>query len=217
MDAARPSLYSDRRCPYAMRARMALRYSGIAVEIREIALKDKPEHMLRLSPKGTVPVLALTEGQVIDQSLDIVHWALQRNDPENWRLIGAEAAQQEATALIDENDGSFKSALDRYKYAVRFPEQPMHVYRAEGERFLQRLEQRLQRQSHLCASQRSLADIAIFPFIRQFSMVDIAWFEQIGYTALRAWLQGLTGSQLFAGIMEKHPLWVEPTPLEDGT
>lgn len=196
-----------------MRARMALRYSGIVVEIREIALRDKPRHMLRLSPKGTVPVLALPGGRVIDESLDIMRWALQCSDPEGWRMSDDATAQQEMAALIAENDGPFKSALDRYKYAIRFPEHPPEVYRAEGERFLRVLEQRLQRQGHLCGSHRAWADIAIFPFVRQFSMVDSAWFEQSDYHALRTWLHALTSSSLFVSIMEKHPVWVESAPV----
>ena len=192
-----------------MRARMALRYAGVEVEIREIVLRDKPQHMLQLSAKGTVPVLALSHGAVIDESLDIMRWALAQNDTENWRMDGYAADQSATQELISENDGSFKSALDRYKYAVRFPEQPAEIYRAEGEGFLQRLESRLQQQGYLCRTTRSLADIAIFPFIRQFAMVDEEWFEKSGYDALRDWLQRLIAMPLFTDIMQKHPTWLE--------
>lgn len=203
-----PILYSYRRCPYAMRARMALRYSGIQVEMREIALKQKPQHMLALSPKGTVPVLVLNDGSVIDESLDIMRWALAQHDPEDWQLADASSIQL-AEGLIAENDGQFKSALDRYKYAVRFPEQPAAVYRAEGELFLQKLEQRLHGQPYLFGNQRSLADMAIFPFIRQFAGVDAAWFTASPYQVLKAWLSVLVESELFTGIMQKHPPWIE--------
>ena len=192
-----------------MRARMALRYTGIEVEIREIALRDKPQHMLELSPKGTVPVLGLSNGTVIDESLDIMRWALAQNDPENWRMDGDSAGQSATEELIRENDGSFKSALDRYKYAIRFPQQPAAAYRAEGERFLQRLESRLQQRPCLCRATPSFADIAIFPFIRQFAMVDEDWFAQSGYDALRDWLRRLIAMPLFADIMQKRPTWLE--------
>lgn len=126
-----PILYSYRRCPYAMRARMALSYAGIPVEIREISLKQKPAHMLQVSPKGTVPVLVLPDGQVIEQSLEIMHWALQQHDADGW----LSADPPHAALLIAENDGAFKQHLDRYKYAIRFPEYPAEHYRAQGELF----------------------------------------------------------------------------------
>ena len=192
-----------------MRARMALRYSGIETEIREISLREKPRHMLQLSPKGTVPVLVFANGTLIDESLDIMRWALAHNDPEDWRMTRHADGQSATEALISENDGTFKSALDRYKYAVRFPDHPAETYRAEGESFLQRLESRLKQQPCLCRASPSLADIAIFPFIRQFAMVDESWFAQSGYEALRAWLQRMTAMQLFTDIMQKHPIWSE--------
>lgn len=204
-----PILYSYRRCPYAMRARMALRYSGTAVEIREIALKDKPRHMLQLSSKGTVPVLVLADGTVVDESLDIMHWALARHDPDDWLLAGNAQLREEAEAMIAENDQQFKPALDRYKYAVRFPEKPAEAYRAEGEVFLGKLEQRLYGRPYLLAQHCSIADVAIFPFIRQFSLVDAAWFEQSPYAALKQWLAALTSSELFMAVMQKHPTWIE--------
>ena len=202
-----PVLYSYRRCPYAMRARMALRYSGIAVEIREIALKDKPGHMLRVSPKGTVPVLVTGE-TVIDESLDIMHWALGRHDPDHWLPL-EDARRAEVEALIAVNDQEFKATLDRYKYATRFPEQSAETYRAQGEVFLQTLELRLQAQPWLCGQQRTLADMAIFPFVRQFAMVDMAWFEHSRYKAVMAWLADLKESDLFLAVMQKYPTWVE--------
>ncbi|MDO9151508.1 MAG: glutathione S-transferase [Methylotenera sp.] len=198
-----PILYSYRRCPYAMRARMALKYAGIAIEIREISLRDKPAHLLEVSPKATVPVLVLLDGAVLEQSLDIMHWALQQRDIDGWLLAHDEQAQQ----LIAENDTSFKQALDRYKYAIRFPEQAMEDYRSQGEAFLAKLEQRLTQTSFLAGKQMSLADIAIFPFIRQFSAVDADWFESTKYIKLKAWLSLMVESELFNSIMNKHPVY----------
>jgi len=195
-----PILYSYRRCPYAMRARMALSYAGIAVEIREVSFKDKPAHMLQVSPKGTVPVLVLQSGQVIEQSLDIMYWALQQHDADGWLR---EDPQQQL--LIAENDGSFKQSLDRYKYAIRFPEYSAEHYRQQGELFLQKLEQRLQQSAFLLGNTISLSDIAIFPFIRQFAAVDSVWFETAAYTRLESWLQHLVNSTLFESVMTKYP------------
>ena len=201
---ALPILYSYRRCPYAMRARMALKYTGIAVEIREIALRDKPEEMLKVSPKATVPVLVLDDGTVLEESLDIMRWAVPQNDSDGWLVTNNELTQQ----LIAENDSSFKRALDKYKYAIRFPEQSAKAYRAQGEVFLQKLEMLLNESQFLIKDQVSLADIAIFPFVRQFWAVDSAWFEAAPYPKLKAWLKGLVESELFVSIMEKQPTYI---------
>ena len=192
-------LYSYRRCPYAMRARMALKYAGIALEIREIELKNKPAHMLKVSPKATVPVLVLSDGTVLEQSLEIMLWALQQQDKDDWLIADSELTQQ----LIAENDSIFKQALDKYKYAIRFPEDSAEVYRTQGEVFLQRLEILLIQSQYLLSSQISLADIAIFPFIRQFSGVDTIWFEAAPYPKLKIWLKTLIESELFTNIMQK--------------
>lgn len=200
-----PILYSYRRCPYAMRARMALKYADVAVEIREISLKDKPKSMLEVSPKATVPVLVLQDGTVLEESLDIMRWALQQRDSEGWLNADSELTQQ----LIAENDGSFKQALDKYKYAIRFPEQSAETYRTQGEVFLQKLESLLNQSAFLLKDQVSQADIAIFPFIRQFSGVDAVWFEAAPYPKLKAWLKGLVESELFVSIMEKQPTYLE--------
>lgn len=186
-----------------MRARMALAYAGIDVEIREISLKDKPAHMLQVSPKGTVPVLVLTDGQVIDQSLEIMYWALRQHDADGWLSVEPE----QAGLLIAENDSTFKQSLDRYKYAIRFPEQPAEYYRAQGELFLAKLEQRLQQGIYLLGNSVSLADVAIFPFIRQFEAVDKPWFETAGYTNLGRWLHGMVESRLFLSVMGKYPVY----------
>lgn len=204
----RPILYSYRRCPYAMRARMALSYAGIQVEIREIALREKPAHMLAVSPKGTVPVLVLASNEVLEQSLDIMDWALQQSDVDEW-IIQDQAGQKLTADLIVTNDGAFKKSLDKYKYAIRFPENPPEIYRAQGEEFLQRLEILLQQNTYLCRNTISKADVAIFPFVRQFSMVDENWFESADYPSLKAWLNGLLNSQLFLGVMQKYPVWAD--------
>lgn len=192
------TLYSFRRCPYAMRARMALRYSGVPVEIVEVSLKAKPAAMLAISPKGTVPVLD-ANGQVIDESLEIMRWALAQHDPDDW-LLGGDSRIAE---LIEANDQAFKVQLNRYKYAERYPEQPMEVYRAEGAVFLQRLDKLLTDRDYLLAEHPCLADIALLPFVRQFAHVDREWFAQTPYVRLQAWLQRLLDSDLFTSIMKK--------------
>lgn len=197
--AALALLYSYRRCPYAMRARMALSYAGIAYQVQDISLKDKPAGLLAVSPKGTVPVLVLPDGQVLEQSLDIMHWALQQHDPAQWLGIDRVNSQ----ALISENDGAFKQALDKYKYASRFPEQSAASYRSQAEVFLCKLELALQDQPFLSGTHLSLTDVAIFPFIRQFAAVDANWFAQAAYPKLQAWLQASLESSLFLGVMVK--------------
>ena len=187
-----------------MRARMALKYADITVEIREIELKNKPAEMLKASPKATVPVLVLNDGNVIEQSLDIMHWALQQQDTEGWLKADNVLTQQ----LIAENDGAFKQALDKYKYAIRFPEQFAEVYRAQGEVFLQKLENLLSQSKFLLGNQIRLADIAIFPFLRQFSGVDAAWYETAPYPKLKAWLKTLVECELFISIMQKQPTYI---------
>ena len=189
-------LYSFRRCPYAMRARMALRYSGVPLSIVEVSLKAKPEQMLAASPKGTVPVLVCADGSVIEQSLDIMHWALARHDPDNWLQPGC-------NELIEANDTTFKVLLDRYKYAIRYPEHPMAFYRAQGAEFLQRLEDVLTRSPYLAGPALSLADVALAPFVRQFAHVDRDWFAQAPYPHLNAWLERFLASELFSSVMRK--------------
>lgn len=196
-------LYSYRRCPYAMRARMALSYAGIAVDIREISLKDKPTHMLSASPKGTVPVLVMPDGRVIEESLEIMIWALQQKDIDGWLTADSLQTQQ----LIAENDGQFKKNLDQYKYAIRFPEHSADYYRGQGEEFLAKLELRLHQTTFLVGNTISLADVAIFPFIRQFAAVDNIWFESTDYLKLKIWLKYMVASELFQGVMEKRQVY----------
>ncbi|MEE4279322.1 MAG: glutathione S-transferase [Halieaceae bacterium] len=199
---AAPVLYSFRRCPYAIRARMALAYADIPVELREVLLRDKPPEMLRCSPKGTVPVLVLPDGRVIDESLEVMRWALAQNDPERWM------ATADATALlVERNDGEFKAFLDRYKYADRYPEHSAHWYRDQNAGQLATLEQRLREQGWISGARSGFTDIALFPFIRQFAMVDRSWFDAAPYPALQRWLQYWLDSGLFARVMFKLPRW----------
>ncbi|WP_248797381.1 glutathione S-transferase [Pseudomonas sp. MWU13-2105] len=198
------TLYSFRRCPYAMRARMALHYSGVAVEIEEVSLKNKPARMLALSSKGTVPVLACADGRVIEQSLEIMHWALAQHDPQDWLLSRDPLAAQATALLIEENDTVFKQWLDRYKYAVRYPEFALEHYRQQGGQFLLKLDGLLARNGHLLAEHLSLADIAVAPFVRQFAHVDQVWFAQAPYKHLQAWLEQFLASELFNAVMAKR-------------
>ena len=204
----KPILYSFRRCPYAMRARMALAYSQQVVEIREIVLRDKPKSMLELSPKGTVPILILNDKNLLEESLDIMHWALTKHDPENW-LPKSKTINIEMLNLIKLCDGEFKVHLDHYKYADRYPDHSTSDYRQLGEGFLKILNQQLSTHIYLYGQKISLADIAIFPFIRQFAHVDKAWFDQSEYEHLKMWLAHHLASEYFLCIMKKLPQWSE--------
>ena len=200
-----PILYSYRRCPYAMRARMALQYSGIELEHREIELKNKPQSMLLASPKGTVPVLCV-DGIVIDQSLDIMHWAIAQSDPDKWGDIDESIGR----IWIDKNDGPFKKLLDQYKYPNRYPELIQEeVLGAVEELMLKPMETALQSSQYLLGSKMTWVDVAIFPFIRQFSMVNPQRFEQLSYPSIKRWLNQHLESSLFKSVMQQHPIWKE--------
>ena len=201
-----PVLYSFRRCPYAIRARMALRYADVTFEHREILLSNKPRAMLLASAKGTVPVLLLPDGSVIDESVDIMRWALARQDPDHW---WRKEHVTTTLALVNENDFEFKVHLDHYKYADRFPARPPSHYRSEAEKFLLQLERNLGLHRYLLADQPGFSDVAIFPFIRQFAFVDKPWFDQAPYPNLQHWLQSFLDSDLFLSVMTKKPLWHE--------
>jgi glutathione S-transferase len=210
LPAPLPVLYSFRRCPYAIRARLALAHAGVAVELREVALRDKPAAMLVLSPKGTVPVLQLPDGRVLDESLDIMRWALQQRDADGW-LARADTSPQ--AALMTATDGPFKHWLDRYKYFNRFPERSQADYRAETEQcLLAPLEALLGQTPWLGGATPCLTDAAIFPFVRQFAGVDADWWATAPWVATRAWLQAWLDSGLFAPVMVKQPLWAAPQP-----
>jgi glutathione S-transferase len=201
-----PVLYSFRRCPYAMRARMALLASGTTCELREIVLRNKPQEMLQASPKGTVPVLVLSDGKVIDESLDIMLWALQQNDPEQW-LVPATESLETMLQLIAQNDGEFKRHLDRYKYPDRYDNVDPLQHRAQGSQFLALLEDRLARHPFLFGPHPALADIAIFPFVRQFAETDRTWFDAQPWPHLHRWLGGWLTSDVFERIMQKYEPW----------
>lgn len=201
-------LYSYRRCPYAMRARMALAYSGIAVEIREISLRDKPASMLAISPKGTVPVLQ-SDDLVIEQSYEIMKWALRQSDPDQW-------LSKDTENLIDDwvakNDGPFKKLLDQYKYPDRYPSVELEETLNQATTlFLGPINEHLQASDYLLGPQLSLADIAIFPFVRQFAMVNPDWIDQSGLKLLKQWLNEHLESPLFLSVMQKYPTWHDPT------
>ena len=229
-----PILYSFRRCPYAIRARMALTYAGLTYELREVSLKNKPKEMLDISPKGTTPVMQIfnemeaslnTQNQgfiVLEESLDIMNWAIQQNDPQNWGNLPEEYLAI-AKHLIATNDRDFKQALDRYKYANRFPERSPEFYREQAEEFLQVLELQLQSRSQteaahnfLISDRQTFADMAIFPFVRQFAYVDIDWFLSSSYERLQQWLKWHETSAMFELVMQKFPMWIPRDPPQEG-
>ena len=200
-----PVLYSYRRCPYAMRARMALKYAGIEVEHREIEFRNKPQSMLLLSPKGTVPVLCVDE-LVLDQSLDIMRWALDKSDPDGWRETNEEASQ----IWIEKNDGPFKTLLDQYKYPNRFADLNQEdVLNSAIELMLKPMESTLQSSKYLMGNKISLVDVAIFPFIRQFAAVNPRRFEELPFPLVKAWLNQHLESDLFNSVMDKYPTWID--------
>ena len=185
---------------------MALKYASVDVELREVLLRDKPDAMLEASAKGTVPVLVLPDGRVIDESVDVMRWALAKSDPDSWRLDDLES---ETDGLVNENDFVFKQHLDHYKYADRHPEQRQSYYRGKAEKFLRLLEQKLTLNPYLVTDRPTFADIAVFPFIRQFAFVDKAWFDQAPYPKLQGSLQAFLDSDLFLSVMTKFPRWEE--------
>ncbi|WP_442595869.1 glutathione S-transferase [Parapusillimonas sp. JC17] len=205
-----PVLYSFRRCPYAMRARLAIAVSGHACELREIVLRDKPPSLLAASPKGTVPVLIDSDGCVIDQSLDIMLWALSRNDPAGW-LAPGRGDLPAGLALIKRCDDEFKPLLDRYKYPQRFGLGTGLAHRDEAGLWLQELDKSLQASPFLFGNSPSLADMAIAPFIRQFAHTDKAWFQAQAWPCLQAWLDAWMNSPLFEQVMKKYSPWREGT------
>ena len=200
-----PVLYSFRRCPYAMRARLALQAAGVRCELREVALKQKPEALLQVSPKGTVPVLVLP-GQVIEQSLDIMLWALAQHDPEHWLPADA-AVQSDAMQLVTQCDGDFKYHLDRYKYPYRYDLPDGLTHRAQGAAWLAMLESRIAAQGFMVDRQRRWADAAIAPFVRQFARTDATWFAEQPWPALQAWLAAFEASPAFGRVMTSYKPW----------
>jgi len=192
-----------------MRARLVIHYCDIKLEQRDILLKDKPLAMLQASPKGTVPVLVLPDGEVIDESRDIMLWALAQG-ADNHALLGNQQQQDAISQLLNQCDYDFKPYLDKYKYWVGHPESSQLDYRRSAEVFLQQLELVLEQQRFLLGDALTLAELGIFPFIRQFANVDIKWFEQSPYPCLRNWLNNLINSDAFTVIMQNYPLWAAP-------
>jgi glutathione S-transferase len=206
MSAKYPILYSFRRCPYAMRARLALMVSNRVCELREVVLRDKPQEMLEVSAKGTVPILIDVDGGVLDQSIDIMLWALRQHDPEKWLMPeqGSVAEMLELIALFDEG---FKYHLDRYKYPDRYPGVDAQAHRHEGSLYLGRLNAQLSATKYLFGNNVALADMAIAPFVRQFAHRDRAWFNEQPWPGLQAWLAEFTESQIYSSVMQKYPPW----------
>lgn len=202
----RPVLYSFRRCPYAMRGRLALVSAGIETELREIVLRDKAPDFLKASPKGTVPVLVLPD-QTIEESLDVMDWALAQNDPEGWLNY-----PPEGRSLITVSDGPFKTALDRYKYHTRHSSDPA-TERENAARFLRELDQQLGGKPYLFGDSPTQPDMAILPFVRQFANTDRAWFDAQPWPHLMPWLNAFLESERFAKIMPKFPKWEAGDPV----
>lgn len=193
-----PVFYSFRRCPYAIRARLALVSSGVEVALREVVLRDKPEAFLAASPSATVPCL-IAGNTVIDESLDIMIWALRQHDPEDWLNM-----PQEGWDLIEECDGPFKAALDRTKYAARYPDADHVAEKTRAVAFLRKLDAHL---NGALFGVPTLADAAIFPFVRQFAFIDKAWFDAQDWPHLKTWLDAFLGAPAYQSSMSKIPQW----------
>jgi len=206
MNSIKPILYSFRRCPYAMRARMALSYAQLEYELRDILLKNKPQSLLNYSTKGTVPILVFAN-QVIDESLDIMLWAIRKRDKSGW----LDAKNQ--FDLIQLCDHKFKLQLDQYKYSDRF-EKSDEFYREQALWFLVLLNEKLMSQNNLFSDNISLADIAVFPFVRQFAYVNKLWFDSLPFNALKKWLERHMNSALFKHIMLKTDLWKDDCSID---
>lgn len=209
-EACLPVLYSFRRCPYAMRARMAIAKAGISVELREVVLRDKPLALIEASAKATVPVLLLPDGSVIDESYDILVWAFGLSDPDSWLPDN----RAELTEMVIRNDGEFKKNLDGYKYSQRHSEKSRDEYRDAGAKWLAVLDDRMRASDFLCGNSPTAIDIAIMPFIRQFANTDPMWFEASPYRSLRRWLSFWVNSELFLSVMHKYPQWQPGDPGE---
>jgi len=201
-----PILYSFRRCPYAMRARMAIHASGQKCELREVLLRDKPPSMLEYSPKGTVPVLILQDGNVIDESLDVIDWALNLNDPDDWQRSKDTKKTKE---LIKINDGEFKYHLDRYKYSKRYDNEDPEFHRKKCLKFIESVNNELNYSKYIFDDNISYADIVLLPFMRQFRIADMEWFDSLPYDNLKEWLSSFLNSPLLNSIMKKYDLWKE--------
>ena len=201
-----PILYTFRRCPYAMRARLAIKASGVIVEIREVKLKNKPEELLNISPKATVPVLYISSKKIIEESLDIMKWALEINDPLKL-LEQVKLNKIEVHNTFNKLENDFKQNLDRYKYSSRFDQPNPELYRDKNLRILNQFNNLLQHNKGIYSSHLSLLDYAIFPFIRQFRNVNSIWFDSLELKFLKSWLYELIDSDEFSSIMKKNLIW----------
>lgn len=204
-----PILYSLHRCPYAMRARMAILLAQQTVLLRDILMKNKPIEMLTASVKGTVPVLIFDDQSVIDESLDIMIWALGKNDPQDLLYNNQSEALTEMKNLISRNDNEFVSNLKKYKVTARYHDIEEKFYRQKCELFIGELEQRLTEHAYIMGENPSLADFAILPFIRQFSRTNRQWYLQSPYPKLQRWLKSHIQSPLFGKVMTKYPQWLD--------
>ena len=208
MDANKkyPILYSFRRCPYAMRARLAIKASGLIVEIREVELKNKPKEFLNITPKATVPIVCISSKQIIEESLDIMEWALKINDP--LKLLKHEKLNNiEIHSILNKLENEFKQNLDRYKYSSRFDLPNPKLYRDKNLQTLNEFNNLLQNNKGICSSNLSLLDYAVFPFIRQFRNVNSVWFDSLELKFLQTWLYELIDSDEFSSIMKKYEIW----------
>ena len=207
-----PTLYSFRRCPYAMRARLALRLCKIECIIREISLKAKNTEFLRVSPKATVPVLVLPNGEVLEESLDIIYWSLEQNDPSKLKVndqLGGKTSK-----LIELFDTEFKFHLDRYKYSSRYNIQNSKVHRDKAREILVQINTMLKGKNYIGGKNISLLDISILPFVRQFRIADMKWFDNnLGLDNVNKWLNIFLNSDLLASIMTKYKVWEIDDPV----
>ncbi len=206
---ALPILYSLRNCPYAMRARLAIFKANQTVLLRDLVLSNKPAEMIAVSPKATVPVLVLADETVIEESLDIMLWALRETDPHDLLHCQKASALSTMLSLINLFDNDFKTCLEQYKCAKRYQEDNLIQCRVVCEQYIQQLEQRLTKHTFLMSDKESLADIALIPFIRQFARIERQWYLQSPYPKVRQWLNSYLQSPVFTKVMAKHPLWVD--------
>lgn len=204
-----PILYSLRRCPYAMRGRMGIALSKQQVLLREIITKDKPSELLASSAKGTVPVLVLPDGQIIEQSLDVMNWALQQNDPQDLLRSSNSTLNQQVHQLIKVNDDEFIGHLEKYRASVRYRNIDKEQRRQDCEGFISKLEALLTDQAYFFGETPSLADFAVMPFVSQFVRVEKKWFVQSEYQNVGRWLRTHLDSKLYTQVMKQYPLWNE--------
>ncbi|WP_232775132.1 MULTISPECIES: glutathione S-transferase [unclassified Shewanella] len=206
---ALPVLYSLRNCPYAMRARLAIYASGQQVQLRDLVLSNKPAEMLEVSPKGTVPVLVTSNGQVIEESLEVMLWAFEQSDPDDFLDKANQNVLDEMLGIIAIFDNEFKGHLEHYRAAKRYHEPTLPEHREACESYLVQLEQRLCQQEYLMSDKPTIVDLALVPFIRQFARVERQWYLQSPYPKLRQWLNTYLQSRMFSKVMTKYPMWLD--------